>query len=459
MSRSAAQSPTNEPDELPTDPVSDTRMQDVALPCLMPVSAWFPPAAYGGASSKRKEKTPGAAQSISADNFLQFSSFPYLAADAPQRVACAARFRSDRKARTAVNARSPPAVGVIAAQSKDLRCITVGEGLVFVSDGSSAGCYTGISGHQPFSPSIQPTHLNSQSNDIPSELKAYSELFGPGATSVTHLSGGSGILSGDFAPDAMLLATAGLQGSIGLWSVETGHKLVSYSGHTSRTPVWSVKFSPAATYFASGAGDSSAKLWRTDIPCFLRSLPHEEGRHVNKIAWHPNAQVVATATEDEICLWDLLTPKKISGIKRRGVSDLSFSPSGTLLSVISGATGGTKGGLGFSSVCEVFDTVGWSDDAERAKIFTAEGNARKLAWSWPMGPGFKDGLVTGGHGGGHAQMVTVDADGRVKLFDRLHSDKPAVCELPLERRIRPYYAGFTPRNFLIVAGVDNEPVT
>lgn len=403
---------------------------------LAPVNAWMPPLAYGASADAKKakraadkiSKKEASGTGISADYFLQYSGLPFLPADAPQRMALNAKFRLQRRHRVEVCAKTPPTVGTVCVvndPADEVKSMAVSGDSLFVATETQAEIWSHTA----------PPHQEGDGPGI--EARVYSELFEKTGHAVVPLSSGHGILAGDFAPDSALLLTSGMYGDVSLWSTETGRRLVSYAGHSTGTPVWSVKWSPAATYFLTGAGDATAKLWRTDIPCFLRSLVHESGRHVQSIAWHPNCQVVLTATEEEVCMWDLLVPRQISRFAKVGVSDLSFSPSGILFGASSDSAG-----------LEVWDT------AEQKLLFNQDCPAKYMAWSWPMTAGLNDGGLSGGSG--FSQLVSVERDGKIRLFDRLNENKPSVCELPVERPIRPYAAQFSWRNFLMVAGVQDD---
>ena len=408
---------------------------------LTPVNPSLPPFAYGGQSgglrstSKKTSSVDKGSAGLTADTFLAFSSLPFLPSEAPQRVSFAARFRADKKFRVPVTARSPPTVGILAVTGDggdEIKTMAVNGdgGMVFVASESGSGVYLSAGNSYSRQPNMQAETLP------PTETRLYSEIFESSIPSVTAFQGGEGILSADFCPDSPLIATGGLGGTVGLWSIEKGKQLVSYSGHTSRTPVWTTKFCPASTYFLSGGGDGAAKLYRSDIPCFLRSLPHSMGRHVTKIAWHPNAQVAVTVSDEELVLWDLLSPRRIGGFSARGVRDVAFSPSGNFMTVAGGS-----GGL------SVYDMAMWAGSEENSQqIFYSPEPASKVAWSWPTSSGSLGGLVS------------VDGSGRARLFDKIVEGRPSVCELPLERPIRPFAVQFTCKNFLLVAGVDQSAV-
>ena len=199
--------------------------------------------------------------------------------------------------------------------------------------------------------------------------------------------------------------------------------------------MWSVDWSPAGSYFATGAGDGTARLWRTDIVAPLRNFVPanpSDGRHVQNLAWHPNSHVLATANESEIVLWDVLASSPIHTFKRTNTNDIAFSPNGNFLAIASDQ------GL------EVVEVL------EAKTILTDESEVvMNVAWSWPTIP------PTADKPAGASNLVSVGHDGKCKLYDKLATAQTAaVCELPLERPIRPFKAQFTWKNFLVVAGAD-----
>ncbi|KAK7084586.1 Transcription initiation factor TFIID subunit 5 [Halocaridina rubra] len=123
------------------------------------------------------------------------------------------------------------------------------------------------------------------------------------AEPVRTLLGHSGpVYSCCFSPDRNLLLTAGEDGTIRLWSLQTWTCLVVYKGHV--FAVWDVVFSPHGYYFASGGHDRTGRLWATDHHQPLRIFAGHFS-DVDVVQFHPNSNYVATGSSDRsIRIWD-----------------------------------------------------------------------------------------------------------------------------------------------------------
>jgi WD domain, G-beta repeat/Anaphase-promoting complex subunit 4 WD40 domain len=446
----------------PSGAASGGATQQHPFGVLSLVTSWSPPAAYGGLQDKLRVKQKKGQQvipnQISSDNFVSFSQLPVQPSDAPQRAAAAARYRSDRKLRVPVSAKNPPCVGVInsvnggipgAGTAGNIRAMAVNnEGnQVFIATEQDA--FLWYASPQPQLVGIEPEQRIYADLFCPFSVLPHNEPILPGLAAPPQPSIPPSIrticnnscLAADFSPDSPLLITAGMNGQLLLYSQEIGAPLVSYLGHSSRVPVWNVKWSPAGTYFASGAGDGTARLWRTDIVASLRLMVHDHGKHVQILDWHPNCQVIASATEEEFTVWDVVSPHKIFSIPKLYVNDLSFSPTGQFLAVAS------------DSGLDVFDVT------SQKLVYKSRQNdpILNVAWSWPTNQGISDDCIlqhNANPSSGYPHLVTVEGDGTCRLYDKLVNERPSICELPLERKIRPFTAKFTWKNFLVVAGVD-----
>jgi WD40 repeat protein len=62
-----------------------------------------------------------------------------------------------------------------------------------------------------------------------------------------------------FSPDGQILASAGGDGEISLWSTEDGQRLDLFQGH--REGVTCLAFSPDGAWLASGSLDASVRFW------------------------------------------------------------------------------------------------------------------------------------------------------------------------------------------------------
>ncbi|KAB7498254.1 Transcription initiation factor TFIID subunit 5 [Armadillidium nasatum] len=153
------------------------------------------------------------------------------------------------------------------------------------------------------------------------------------AEQTKQLLGHSGpVYSCSFSPDRTLLLTAGKDGTIRLWSLQTWTCLVVYKGHI--FPVWDVKFCQLGYYFASGSHDRTARLWATDHHQPLRIFSGHFS-DVDVVQFHPNCNYIASGSSDRsIRLWDIQNGncvRILTGHKGL-INVLIFSPCGRYLS-------------------------------------------------------------------------------------------------------------------------------
>ena len=112
---------------------------------------------------------------------------------------------------------------------------------------------------------------------------------------------------------------------------QNGAALASYHGHALASPVWSVAMAPSGYYFASAAGDSTARLWCMDSPTPVRIFTGHLSENVNCVSWHPNCNYIITGADDKTArLWDIQSGNcvRLLAGSGYGINQVQVSPSG-----------------------------------------------------------------------------------------------------------------------------------
>ena len=143
-----------------------------------------------------------------------------------------------------------------------------------------------------------------------------------------------------FSPDGALLAVAGTGGHISLWDVATRQQVASFQPGDH---VYSVSFSPDGTLLATSevvennnAASYMVSLW--DVASRERVATLQSGGrggYVSEVSFSPDGTLLAT-TGDLSQLWDVATRQEITLQPESGGRSLSFSPDGTLLAIGAG---------------------------------------------------------------------------------------------------------------------------
>lgn len=134
-----------------------------------------------------------------------------------------------------------------------------------------------------------------------------------------------------FSPTGEYLATGDVDGGIDVWNVATGKLKTSFSHKKS---VFQVAFSPDGQHLASCGVSIYGHLW--DLNTWKgKGAPFEHGERIQSIAFSPDAQMLATGSEDKsFTVWDMATHKPLVTIDGQTTHCVTFSPKGKLLATV-----------------------------------------------------------------------------------------------------------------------------
>lgn len=135
-----------------------------------------------------------------------------------------------------------------------------------------------------------------------------------------------------FSPDGTLMASTHVNHNIYITEVKTGKCVHSLVGHR-RTP-WCLTFHPSiAGLLASGCLDGEVRIW--DLHGGSESWLTESNSAIASLAFHPTAQLLLIATNNEVHLWDWSRKEPFTVVKTASETErvrlVRFDPLGHYL--------------------------------------------------------------------------------------------------------------------------------
>lgn len=142
-----------------------------------------------------------------------------------------------------------------------------------------------------------------------------------------------------FSPDGRLVAGAGLEGDLIIWSVEDGEEMASADLGSG---IGSISFSPDGKLVAVVAGDS-VSIRATDTGEELASVP---AGNQAKPVWSPDSHWLAAVTATGVAtIWDTRRFTAVADLPGYDTTAVAFSPDSRSLATISTADADGSAGL------------------------------------------------------------------------------------------------------------------
>lgn len=204
-----------------------------------------------------------------------------------------------------------------------------------------------------------------------------------------------------FSPDGALLAAAGENKQLKLYSTHSGKTVRSFEGHTNA--VSSVVFSPDGQTLISGGHDNTVRIWNIHTcEMIFQLLKHTDW--VRSIAYSPYGDLLASGGWDyTIILWDMHTYQNRITLKghTNRIITIAFSPDGNVL--VSGSRDKTVRVWDVSTGAQRLELGGHTDSIKSVDIspdneIIASGSKDNTIRLWDMKTGEPLGVLEGNLG-------------------------------------------------------------
>ncbi|PSF36176.1 WD40 repeat domain-containing protein [Aphanothece hegewaldii CCALA 016] len=135
-------------------------------------------------------------------------------------------------------------------------------------------------------------------------------------------------------PNGTTLASGDGEGKIKFWDIRQGVFLSEFVAH--KEAITGIIYTPDGTRLITSSADRTVKVWDVQSQRLLYTFIGHSAQ-IRSIALHPNGEVLASASNDGVRLWDVVTGETLGWPEkcRDWVESVAFSPNGRYL-----ATGG-----------------------------------------------------------------------------------------------------------------------
>jgi len=130
-----------------------------------------------------------------------------------------------------------------------------------------------------------------------------------------------------FSPDGEILASGSNDSTVRIWNVKSGKQLHNLKGHSSN--IGSIAFTQDGKRLISSGG-GGIRIWDCDTGELIHCLA-KESEYVRCFAVDPLEEFLAFEAHEYIEIYDLKTLEKLSSLKFKWPTSLSFSPDGEYL--------------------------------------------------------------------------------------------------------------------------------
>jgi len=130
-----------------------------------------------------------------------------------------------------------------------------------------------------------------------------------------------------FSPDGTQLLTASYDNTAIVWDAKNGKKLLTLSGHSAG--INKAIFSPNGKDIITASADNTARVWNANSGELKFELDGHTGE-INNVAISPDGRTIATASSDStVMIWDAETGEQLSSLSQGcSMLDVTFSLDG-----------------------------------------------------------------------------------------------------------------------------------